>query len=162
MRQYYVYILASKSRTLYTGVTNNLHVRLLQHRQGQDGFTSRYRITELVYYTIFDHPRDAIQCEKRIKSWTRAKRVALIRSVNPKWRDLSADWLTAKDDSSSSSPQIPRCARDDSAALLRMTAAQRNPPPARTRPDTHPPPDDESATAPPHDPDASRGSLRPN
>ncbi len=92
MRQYYVYILSSRSRTLYTGVTNNVLVRLEQHKQGWSIFTSKYRIERLVYYAIFNNPLDAIRAEKRIKAWTRAKRVALITSLNPSWRDLSEDW----------------------------------------------------------------------
>ena len=92
MRAYYVYILASRSRNLYTGVTNNLEVRLQQHSGGLSAFTSRYRINRLVYYTTFDNPTDAIQAEKRIKAWTRAKRIALIKSINPAWNDLSEDW----------------------------------------------------------------------
>jgi putative endonuclease len=92
MRTFYVYILASRSRNLYTGVTNNLEVRLRQHREGMCAFTSNYRINRLVYYTTFDNPTDAIQAEKRIKAWTRAKRIALIKSVNPGWSDLSEGW----------------------------------------------------------------------
>src|SRR5215467_985031 len=92
MRTYYVYILASRSRNLYTGVTNNLEVRLQQHREGLCTFTSKYRINRLVYYTTFDNPTDAIEAEKRIKAWTRAKRVELIKSINPAWNDLSEDW----------------------------------------------------------------------
>ena len=92
MRQYFVYILSSRSRNLYTGVTNNLQVRLEQHRNGWSKFTSKYRIERLVYFTTFDTPRDAISAEKQIKAWTRAKRIALITSINPTWRDLSEDW----------------------------------------------------------------------
>jgi len=92
MRQYYVYILASRSRTLYTGVTNNLLIRLEQHRQGWSIFTSKYGIERLVYFAAFGTPRDAIAAEKKIKSWTRAKRVALITSMNPAWDDLSEEW----------------------------------------------------------------------
>jgi putative endonuclease len=92
VRQFYVYILSSRSRTLYTGVTSDLAVRLAQHRAGSSAFTSKYRIERLVYYTTFSHAMDAIRAEKQIKAWTRAKRVALITSINPTWRDLSEDW----------------------------------------------------------------------
>jgi putative endonuclease len=103
MRTLYVYILASRSRTLYTGVTNNLEVRLQQHRLGLCAFTARYRIGRLVYYTTFSNAADAIAAEKRIKAWTRAKRVALIASINPSWRDLSEDW---RDDSGPADPSL--------------------------------------------------------
>jgi putative endonuclease len=88
MRQYWVYILSSNSRTLYTGVTKNLELRAAQHRQGLHGFTAKYRIKRLVYYETTCDVMAAIQREKQIKSWTRAKRVALIISVNPGWDDL--------------------------------------------------------------------------
>jgi len=89
MRQYWVYILASRARTLYTGVTNDLEVRLAQHREGKHGFTAKYRITRLVYYETTNDVMAAIEREKQIKAWTRAKRVALIESVNPTWDDLA-------------------------------------------------------------------------
>jgi putative endonuclease len=92
MRHYYVYILSSRSRTLYTGVTNNLSVRLEQHRQGWSVFTAKYHINRLVYYSVFRNPLDAVQAEKTVKSWTRAKRIALITSINPAWDDLSEGW----------------------------------------------------------------------
>ena len=89
MRQYWVYILSSNSRTLYTGVTNNVELRLAQHRQGLNGFTAKYRITRLVYYETTNDVVAAITREKQVKSWTRAKRIALITSMNPGWDDLS-------------------------------------------------------------------------
>ena len=92
-RTYYVYILASWSRTLYVGVTNDLVKRLRQYRTGpESSFTRRYRINRLVHVDIASTPRDAIAREKQIKNWTRRKKVALIEATNPAWRDLSADW----------------------------------------------------------------------
>jgi putative endonuclease len=88
MRQYWVYILASLNRTLYTGVTNNLEIRLAQHREGKHGFTTKYRINLLVYYETTNDVMAAIEREKQIKSWSRAKKVALIESVNGVWADL--------------------------------------------------------------------------
>jgi putative endonuclease len=88
MRQYWVYIMASRSRTLYTGVTNDLEVRVAQHRLGKNGFTAKYRITRLVYYETTEDVWVAIAREKQIKAWTRAKRLALIESVNGAWDDL--------------------------------------------------------------------------
>ena len=93
MRTYYVYIVASASRTLYTGVTNNLERRVLEHRNKlQQGFTARYNINRLVYYEVFGDIRAAINREKQIKGWVRARKVALIESVNRDWKDLSDAW----------------------------------------------------------------------
>jgi putative endonuclease len=92
-KHYYVYILTNPSRTLYTGMTNNLRRRLDEHKQKHvPGFTAKYNTNRLVYFEVFEDVRNAIDCEKRVKSWTRAKRVALVESTNPKWDDLSRDW----------------------------------------------------------------------
>ncbi|HKW11590.1 MAG TPA: GIY-YIG nuclease family protein [Gemmatimonadaceae bacterium] len=93
MRQFFIYILASRSRRLYTGVTSNLQARLWQHRDGQCGFTARYRITRLVYFETTENVMSAIEREKQIKAWRREKRVALIQSVNPTWDDLAESGL---------------------------------------------------------------------
>jgi len=91
-RSYCVYILASRSRTLYTGVTNDLEVRIQQHREGKaDSFTARYRIHRLVYFEVFGDIREAIRREKEIEHWLRAQRIALIESTNPTWRDLAEE-----------------------------------------------------------------------
>jgi putative endonuclease len=90
---YYVYILASKSRTLYIGVTNNLRARILQHRSGEiGGFTSDYKIHRLVYYEQHAWIQNAIAREKQLKRWRREKKVWLIERENPTWEDLAADW----------------------------------------------------------------------
>jgi len=79
-RRYYVYIMASRSLNVYTGVTNNICQRALQHKSGEfEGFTKKYHINRLVYYETFGHIGNAIAREKQIKSWTRAKRPALIK-----------------------------------------------------------------------------------
>ena len=89
---YYVYILASRSRTLYTGVTNNVIRRSGEHREGVvKGFTSKYRIHRLVHYEMFRDVRLAIAREKMIKGWARAKKVALIEERNPTWEDKVED-----------------------------------------------------------------------
>ena len=89
MRAYYVYIMASRSRVLYTGVTNDLARRVDEHKRGVNaGFTRRYRVTRLVYFEEFPDIRDAIGREKQVKAWTRARRVALIERRNPFWEDL--------------------------------------------------------------------------
>jgi putative endonuclease len=94
-KEYYVYIMTNKSRTLYTGVTNNLERRVYEHKHKlMPGFTSKYNITKLVYYEAGDNINVAITREKQIKGWLRAKKIALIESVNPEWRDLSEDWYS--------------------------------------------------------------------
>jgi putative endonuclease len=90
-RTYWVYILASRSRNLYTGVTSSLQRRLIEHRQGLvPGFTARYRIFRLVHFEPFADIRDAIPREKEIKGWRREKKVRLIERANPTWDDLGA------------------------------------------------------------------------
>ena len=93
MRSYYVYIMASPSKTLYVGVTNNLERRVVQHREKLiAGFTARYNVTRLVYLEQTEDVLAAITREKQIKAWARAKKVALIESTNPTWDDLSQSW----------------------------------------------------------------------
>jgi putative endonuclease len=85
--------MTNNSRTLYTGVTNNLERRILEHRQKLvPGFTAKYNISKLVYYEVTDNVYSAISREKEIKGWLRAKKIKLIDSQNPEWRDLSSDW----------------------------------------------------------------------
>ena len=87
---YYVYIMTNRSTTLYTGVTNNLERRVYEHKHKLvDGFTKKYNIARLVYYEATDDVQSAIAREKQIKGWLRRKKVALIESVNPEWRDLA-------------------------------------------------------------------------
>ena len=86
MRTYYVYILASRSRALYTGVTRDLTRRVSEHKQKLvPGFTSKYNINRLVHYEDFRDARGAIGREKEIKAWRRSKKIALIESGNPTW-----------------------------------------------------------------------------
>jgi putative endonuclease len=88
-----VYIVSSKSRRIYTVVTNDIGRRVREHKAGViEGFTQRYRINRLVYYEQFRYVGNAIEREKEIKSLTRAKRVALIECTNPTWDDLSEEW----------------------------------------------------------------------
>jgi putative endonuclease len=85
--------MASKSHVLYVGLTNDLQRRVEQHKQKLvEGFTARYNITRLVYYEVTNDVHVALAREKEIKGWRRSKKVALIESVNPTWRDLSDDW----------------------------------------------------------------------
>jgi putative endonuclease len=92
-RRYYVYIMTNRSKTLYTGVTNSLRRRVWQHKF-EDGskFCKRYKIDRLVYFESFDDVRNAIGREKRIKGWLRIKKIQLIVSINPTWKDLSDGW----------------------------------------------------------------------
>jgi putative endonuclease len=90
MKSYWVYILASRPRgTLYVGVTNNLVRRVYEHREGLvDGFTKEHRVKALVYCERHATAMTAIQREKNIKHWSRKWKIALIRSLNPDWRNL--------------------------------------------------------------------------
>ncbi len=89
-RKGYIYILTNKyNNALYVGVTNNLVRRVNEHKLGVGSkFTSKYKIDKLVYYEIFDNIEEAIAREKQIKSGSRAKKVKLIESINPQWKEL--------------------------------------------------------------------------
>jgi len=90
---YYVYILGSKSRAIYIGMTAFLMNRVLRHRAGEGGdFTRKYRIHRLVYYEVFHSVAAAIARETEIKKWRREKKVALIVQANPTWEDMAAEW----------------------------------------------------------------------
>jgi len=102
-RTYWVYILASRSRNLYTGVTDDLQRRMIEHCQGLiPGFTTRYKIFRLVHCEQFADIRDAISREKEIKSWRREKKIWLIEYKNPTWQELAETFAPLK-----SEKQIP-------------------------------------------------------
>jgi putative endonuclease len=104
--EYYVYIMASKSRVIYTGVTNDLARRVWEHKQKLiPGFTHKHNVTKLVYFEKFDRIEEAIAREKVIKGWLRRKKIALIEGRNGAWRDLAYGWFGA---------EVLRCAQDDS------------------------------------------------
>lgn len=93
MKHYYVYIMTSPTGTLYTGMTNNLKRRVYEHKHKLiDGFTRKYNVTRLVYFEETDDVQAALTREKQIKGWVRRKKIELIKSVNPKWVDLSEEW----------------------------------------------------------------------
>jgi len=94
MRQYYVYILTNRKQgVLYTGVTNNLERRMYEHKNKLiPGFASKYNLKKLVYFEETIDVNAAITREKQIKGWLRKKKVALIESMNPDWKDLTEDW----------------------------------------------------------------------
>lgn len=89
---YHVYIMTNRAnRVLYTGVTNNLERRLWEHRNNShSSFTAKYNVIKLVYYETSNSAHEAIAREKQIKAGSRAKKIALIESMNPEWVDLSA------------------------------------------------------------------------
>ncbi len=94
MRQFWVYIAASRTGTLYTGVTNDLHRRMAEHRSGRfPGFTEKYGVHRLLHFEETSDTLSAITREKQIKGWNRAKKVRLIESRNPGWKDLAGDWF---------------------------------------------------------------------
>jgi putative endonuclease len=95
-RPFYVYLLASRSRVLYIGMTNDLERRVREHRLGEiEGFTKKYRVHRLVFFETFHDARTAIAREKQLKGWRREKKVALIEAENPTWEDLAAEWVDA-------------------------------------------------------------------
>ena len=129
---YFVYIMTNRSKTLYTGVTNSLIRRVREHKEGiGSGFTSKYKLDRLVYYERFEDVHRAIGREKQIKGWSRLKRIALIVSVNPAWRDLSLEWYERHayqpdsplplPPSTTLSSRGPSCLRAEEPALRRMS-----------------------------------------
>jgi putative endonuclease len=128
---YCVYILANRSRGLYTGMSNNLDRRMIEHREELvPGFTSRYRIFRLVHFELFGDVRDAIAREKEIKGWRREKKIRLIEGDNPTWADL-AEQLPAKyqkADPSRRSPKPGDRVRDDNQARARTPNPATAPP----------------------------------
>jgi putative endonuclease len=118
-RTYCVYILANRSRNLYTGVSNDLERRMGEHREGLvRGFTSRYRIFRLVHYEVFGDIRLAIAREKEIKGWRREKKLWLIHRHNPLWEDssdrLANEWA-ADNERTQAEVQRRRKAKDENA-----------------------------------------------
>jgi putative endonuclease len=91
--RYFVYILSSKTKRLYVGVTNDLERRVTQHKRREvEGFTSRYNIDRLVYYEETNDVWAALNREKQLKGWMRVRKLELIGDVNPEWHDLAAEW----------------------------------------------------------------------
>ena len=89
MKQYYVYILSNRSKTLYIGITNNLVKRVWQHKKGLvEGFSKRYNVDRLIYYETTEDVNSAIAREKQLKNWRREKKEFLINRMNPEWKDL--------------------------------------------------------------------------
>lgn len=97
MREYhfFVYILTSyNGNAMYIGVTNHLVRRVFEHKSGLiEGFTKRYRVYKLVYYEQFEDVRFALEREKQLKKWSRAKKNALVETVNPEWKEILVDMI---------------------------------------------------------------------
>ena len=90
---FWVYIMSSKSGTLYTGMTNSLDRRVYEHKHHLvPGFTAKYGCTRLVYFEECADPVGAIDREKQIKGWLRSEKIALVESMNPHWNDLAQNW----------------------------------------------------------------------
>ncbi len=93
MKTFYVYIMGSKSETLYVGLTSDIKKRVYEHKNHLiPGFTDKYNIDRLLYIETMSEPTSAINREKQFKAWRREKKVELIDSLNPEWNDLSQDW----------------------------------------------------------------------
>jgi putative endonuclease len=91
--EYFAYIVCSRSGTLYIGTTNSIYRRALEHKRGEiEGFASKYHCDRIVYYERFDDVYKAIGREKQLKGWSRAKKIVLIESRNPRWQDLAETW----------------------------------------------------------------------
>jgi putative endonuclease len=96
MKNFYVYILTNKNNNvLYTGVTRDLRRRIYQHKHKvHDGFTNRYNVNKLIYYETLEDPNTAIKREKTIKNLLRIKKIKMIKSVNPSFRDMYKEILS--------------------------------------------------------------------
>jgi len=93
--KFYVYIVASRTKVIYVGVTNSAERRTSEYKKGlSEGFAKKYHCNRLVYYEHYTYINDAIAREKQLKRWRREKKVWLIERDNPEWKDLSQDWFT--------------------------------------------------------------------
>ena len=89
MKRYYVYIMTNHSKTLYIGMTNDLRRRVSEHKEKMiEGFTKRYKINQLVYFEEYDDVRYAIERETRLKTWSRQRKIDLIATMNPDWKEI--------------------------------------------------------------------------
>lgn len=107
MSQFYVYIMSSRSSTLYAGFTSDLLKRVFEHKEGfVKGFTKRYSINRLVYYEVTESAESALVREKQIKGMARNKKIKLIESINPDWKDLSMEFMDYRQDKGNSSKPV--------------------------------------------------------
>jgi len=90
---FWVYILVSRTGTLYVGITGYIDRRIAQHKMDSiEGFTKKYKVHRLVYYETYGHVQNAIRREKQLKGWRREKKIGLIEKMNPRWQDLAENW----------------------------------------------------------------------
>ena len=95
-KTYCVYILTNATRVLYIGMSSNIELRMWQHKtKAHPGFSQQYNVAWLVYVEEYDYVNDAIARERQLKKWRREKKITLIESQNPEWRDLSMEWFPA-------------------------------------------------------------------
>ena len=123
-RSYCAYIMGSLSGTLYIGVTGNLLKRVFEHKfHHHEGFTAKYGVERLLYWESYDDVYKAIGREKQLKGWSRAKKIALIESVNPHWLDLAREWYPWMKESGDGRDASTASARPQTAGLppLSMT-----------------------------------------
>ena len=93
-KAYFVYITASRTKVLYTGITSDLTGRIIQHKDKRlNGFTKKYNVSRLVWYNETNDIQTALEWGKKIKGWSRKKKIDMIEKNNPQWQDLSAAWL---------------------------------------------------------------------
>jgi putative endonuclease len=91
--RFWVYILASRTGTLYVGMTGYFDRRISQHKSDSiEGFTKKYKVHRLVYYETYNQAQNAISREKQLKGWRREKKIDLIEKANPRWQDLAEHW----------------------------------------------------------------------
>jgi putative endonuclease len=126
-KPYFVFIMSNVAKMMYVGVTNDLDFRVFQHKTKQvDGYTSSYNLFKLVYFETFGDIRAAIAREKQIKGWLRAKKIALIESMNPHWNDLAKDRFKKPSPpqlSHQAKPCHPECIRRGCAKDLNRSRA---------------------------------------
>ena len=98
MRRYFVYILSSSTGTLYTGVTSDIWFGVLTHKlKKKAGFTKKYNVSRLIYYEETSYINNGLAREKEIKGWSRKEKLDLVRTINPRFLDLAADWYCDED-----------------------------------------------------------------
>ena len=122
-KMYYTYIVASRSRNLYIGMTSQIEIRMQQHKSGTfEGHSSHYNCNRLVYFERHPYVNDAIARENQLEGWRREKKILLIERTSPTWQDLSEDWGTYRfghpnENAGPSTPSgtnnAPDCAQDD-------------------------------------------------
>lgn len=117
---------------LYTGVTNNLQRRVLEHKKGKSGFTKKYNVTKLVFFECGDDVNVAIAREKQIKGGSRKKKMDLINSINPEWKDLFEEYFG--DSVTARSPEPQTASGDEAVSSSQGIASGREEPAEQERP----------------------------